>query len=124
MPDQPPLKFPAHDLTTPLQRAAEPPAVVHGIRLEPHNGRGARGHAMPTWLLYIGLFLKFQVGLWVFCLPWFPSVWDANPLFAQSAWLSSFVTQGAVRGIVSGLGLLNLSFALRESLRNPTDVSR
>jgi hypothetical protein len=44
--------------------------------------------------------------------------WDQNPLFQQFPTLASFAANGAVRGVVSGLGLLNLWIALRDVLRH------
>jgi hypothetical protein len=61
------------------------------------------------------------LGLLVCCAPWYPPAWDNNPLFASSPWLLNFVTQGAVRGLVSGLGILNLWIAIREALRNSSN---
>jgi hypothetical protein len=42
--------------------------------------------------------------------------WDQNPLFLQYPTLSNIAVNGAVRGIVSGLGLLNLWIALEDVL--------
>jgi hypothetical protein len=80
---------------------------------------------IPYWLQQAERFLRVLVriylGLLVCFAPWYPPAWDANPLFSQSPWLMGLITQGAVRGIVSGLGLLNLWIALRDLLRPPAD---
>jgi hypothetical protein len=44
--------------------------------------------------------------------------WDQNPLFLQFPTLAGIAGNGAVRGIVSGLGLLNLWIALHDVLRH------
>ena len=80
---------------------------------------------LPYWLRQSERFLRVVVrmylGLLVCCAPWYPPAWDANPLFSSPPWLHGFITYGAVRGLVSGLGLLNLWIALRDALRGPTE---
>jgi len=63
------------------------------------------------------------LGILTFGAPWFPPAWDANPLFSEPLWLHTFITYGAVRGLVSGLGLLNLWIALRDILHTPENPS-
>jgi hypothetical protein len=47
--------------------------------------------------------------------------WDQNPLFLQFPSLSTYAANGAVRGIVSGLGLLNLWIAFQDVVGHGTD---
>ncbi len=65
--------------------------------------------------------VRIYIGLGVCIVPWLVPAWDANPLFSASPWLMDFVAHGAVRGVVSGLGLLNLYIALRDALRSPSN---
>jgi hypothetical protein len=44
--------------------------------------------------------------------------WDQNPLFAQFPQLSIYAANGAVRGLISGLGLLNLWIAFQDAIRH------
>jgi len=78
---------------------------------------------IPNWLRqaerFLRVIVRMYLGLLVCLAPWFPAAWDANPLFTSSPSLLAFVTQGWVRGIVSGLGLLNLWIALRNAIRDP-----
>jgi hypothetical protein len=60
--------------------------------------------------------LRLYIGLAVCYAPWSPVFWDQNPLFLQYPTLAAFAANGAVRGIVSGLGLLNLWVALQDIL--------
>jgi hypothetical protein len=53
--------------------------------------------------------------------PWLLAFWDQNPLFLHFPTLSIYAANGAVRGIVSGLGLLNLWFAFQDAVRHGTD---
>ena len=62
--------------------------------------------------------LRMYIGLAVCYAPWSPMFWDQNPLFQQFPTLAAFAVNGAVRGIVSGLGLLNLWIALHDVLRH------
>jgi len=80
---------------------------------------------IPHWLQqterFVRVIVRMYIGLGICCAPWYPALWDNNPLFASSPWLSAFATHGAVRGIVSGLGLLNLWIAVRDALHSPPD---
>jgi hypothetical protein len=76
---------------------------------------------IPRWLerseLFLRVLLRMYIGLAVFVAPWWPMFWDQNPLFVQFPTLSIYAANGAVRGIVSGLGLLNLWIAFRDAIR-------
>ncbi len=61
--------------------------------------------------------LRIYIGLAIFVAPWWPMFWDQNPLFVQFPTLSIYAANGAVRGIVSGLGLLNIWIALQDVMR-------
>ncbi len=89
-------------------------------RLEPTGGPVTQ--RIPRWLVRIELFLRVMlriyIGLAVCYAPWSRIFWDQNPLFAQFPTLSIFTDNGAVRGIVSGLGLLNLWIAFQDAVRH------
>jgi hypothetical protein len=82
---------------------------------------------IPYWLQqaerFLRVIVRMYLGLLVCCAPWYPAAWDSNPLFSSSPGLMAFVTHGAVRGIVSGLGILNLWIAVRDALRGRGDSS-
>jgi hypothetical protein len=77
---------------------------------------------IPRWLVRVELFLRVMlrmyIGLAVCYAPWSPTFWDQNPIFLQFPSLSVFAANGAVRGIVSGLGLLNLWIAFQDAIRH------
>ena len=77
---------------------------------------------IPRWLeraeLFLRVLLRMYIGLAVCYVPWSRSFWDQNPLFVQFPTLSMYAANGAVRGLVSGLGLLNLWIAFNEALRH------
>jgi hypothetical protein len=73
-----------------------------------------RQRQIPRWLLVmeITLFviLRLYVGALVVLLPW-RSIWTTNAWINNWPIVASFIAQGWVRGIVSGLGLLNIWMA-------------
>jgi hypothetical protein len=77
---------------------------------------------IPLWLQRAELFLRvlsrMYIGLAVCYAPWSHMFWDQNPLFVQFPTLSIYAANGAVRGIISGLGLLNLWIAFQDAVRH------
>lgn len=77
---------------------------------------------IPRWIVRMELFLRVMlrmyIGLAVCYAPWSHTFWDQNPVFMQFPAVASFAANGAVKGIVSGLGLLNLWIALHDALRH------
>lgn len=77
---------------------------------------------IPRWLvraeLFLRVLLRMYIGLAVCYVPWSKMFWDQNPLFMQFPTLSIIAANGAVRGLVSGLGLLNLWIAFQDALRH------
>jgi hypothetical protein len=75
---------------------------------------------IPRWLvraeLFLRVLLRMYIGLAVCYVPWSRTFWDQNPLFEQFPALSVYAANGAVRGLVSGLGLLNLWIAFYNAL--------
>ncbi len=104
---------PASDLApvepTPAVRQPEPPPPER----------------IPPWLvqteLFVRVMLQIFIGLLVFCAPWSPVLWDQNPIFLQFPAVGAIALNGAVRGLVSGLGLLNLWIAFQDALRRGRD---
>jgi hypothetical protein len=77
---------------------------------------------IPRWLesaeLFLRVLLRMYIGLAVCYVPWSRTFWDQNPLFVQFPTLSIYAANGAVRGLVSGLGLLNLWIAFHDALHH------
>ncbi len=84
-------------------------------------GSGPPPQRIPRWLVRMELFLRVMVrmyiGLAICYAPWSHAFWDQNPVFMQFPTLGTIAANGAVRGIISGLGLLNLWFAMHDALR-------
>ena len=91
-----------------------PPAPRHAQRSTPQR--------IPRWLVRAELFLRVMlrifIGQWVFFAPWSHRIWDQNPLFLHFPTLGMVATNGAVRGLVSGVGLLNLWIAFFDAFRH------
>jgi len=77
---------------------------------------------IPRWLergeLFLRVLLRMYIGLAVCYAPWSHMFWDQNPIFLRYPTLSIYMAHGAVRGIISGLGLLNLWIAFRDAVRH------
>lgn len=88
----------------------------------PAPGSPRAPQRIPRWLerleLFLRVMLRMYVGLAVCYAPWSPVFWDQNPIFLQFPTLSTYASNGAVRGMVSGLGLLNLWIAFRDAVRH------
>jgi len=73
----------------------------------------------PHWLQRADIFLRVMVrlylGLILFFLPW-TRFWTLNRFFLYFAVIARIAQNGAVRGIVSGLGLLNFWIAISEAI--------
>lgn len=63
--------------------------------------------------------LRMYIGLAICYAPWSHTFWDQNPILLQFPTLSVIAANGAVRGLVSGLGLLNLWIALHDAMGHP-----
>jgi hypothetical protein len=105
-----PAPLPGSASDVPEGAAAAPQATAH----QPHR--------VPRWLerveLFLRVMLRMYIGLAVCYAPWSHTFWDQNPLFLRFPALAGFAASGAVRGIVSGLGLLNLWIAFQDAIRH------
>jgi hypothetical protein len=81
-----------------------------GIETVPQS----RSRQIPRWLLVMEIILfvilRLYVGALVVLLPW-RSIWTTNAWVNNWPQVANFIAQGWVRGIVSGLGLLNIWIA-------------
>ncbi|HMG02317.1 MAG TPA: hypothetical protein VK596_04240 [Edaphobacter sp.] len=76
--------------------------------------------AAPVWLQRISLFVLVlfcvYLGVLVMLLPWWTRVWDHNLFIQSHPTLAAFLHNGAVRGIISGLGLLDIWIGISEAV--------
>lgn len=111
-----PLPGPAGDFASDTSAPSES-GTAGAAHPEPHSPQ-----RIPRWLerleLFLRVMLRMYIGLAVCYAPWSHTFWDQNPIFLQFPNLSVFAAHGAVRGIVSGLGLLNLWIAFHDAVRH------
>jgi hypothetical protein len=83
-------------------------------RTTPRNAK-----SFEIWLLRIRSLLLVTVcatfGVLLIILPWTPK-WTDNPLLLSSPNLRDFVSSGFVRGLASGLGVLDLWLGFWEAI--------
>jgi len=101
-------------------RPPEKPAVVTAaLRRLPENAVGHQHRGLDLWLhritVLMFVFVCAVVGVLLVILPWRPEWTDNRLLFAYPG-LRAFVANGFVRGICSGLGLLDIWIGFWEAI--------
>ena len=98
-----------------LSRAGSQPSASP----EPSQQLGSSSIA-PVWLQRISLFVLVlfcvYLGVLVMILPWWSRVWDDNLWIQSRPALAAILHNGAVRGIISGLGLLDIWIGISEAV--------
>jgi hypothetical protein len=79
---------------------------------DPHVGRTLWIHRLE---LFLRVVIRLYVGVLVLLLPW-THLWQDNRLLNHSPQLAHIAMLGVVRGIISGIGLLNLWIALSDAI--------
>jgi len=74
----------------------------------------------PIWLQRMSLFVLVlfcvYLGVLVMVLPWWPRMWDQNLFLEARPQLAAFLHIGAVRGLISGLGALDIWIGVSEAV--------
>ena len=74
----------------------------------------------PVWLQRMSLIVLvlfcLYIGAIVAALPWFPSYWEHNAWLVAHPAVRAVVMQGWARGIVSGIGLLDIWIGVSEAI--------
>ena len=90
----------------------------------PPQVRGASASTAHLWLRRIGVllfvFLCATVGVMLIMLPWRPE-WTDNHLLLPYPTLRSIVGNGFVRGVCTGLGVLNVWIGFQEAIQYRED---
>jgi len=96
-----------------------PQAPVTPPRLAASTPDGKPPRQSPRWLqrldLLVSVVVRLYLGLVIVILPWM-HFWDDNRLFALVPHLAPLLLNGVARGIVSGLGLLNIWIAIHDAI--------
>jgi hypothetical protein len=78
------------------------------------------GSVAPVWLQRLSLFVLVlfcvYLGVLVMILPWWARVWDHNLLISSHPELAAVLHNGAMRGFISGLGLLDIWIGISEAI--------
>jgi hypothetical protein len=116
MSQQPELTSPQLDLSA-ATKPEPKPAPLTESSLGKHTP-----HRIPRWLeraeLFLRVLLRMYIGLAVCYMPWSRSFWDQNVVILYSPMIEHYAANGAVRGLVTGLGLLNLWIAFHDALHH------
>lgn len=76
--------------------------------------------AAPVWLQRLSLVVLVlfcvYLGILVMILPWWTRIWDNNMFIQARPALASFLHNGAVRGVISGLGLIDIWIGISEAV--------
>ncbi|MGA7523290.1 MAG: hypothetical protein WBW84_12610 [Acidobacteriaceae bacterium] len=87
----------------------------------PPPAPSAPQHRSTHWLHRADLLLRVIIRLYIGCilvfLPW-THLWALNRFFLYYGPIAHLAESGAVRGIVSGLGFLNLWIAISEAIHH------
>ena len=116
------------ELTSPSVPASPTPGSGAYMSSSPEplqDQRFSDDHApqrIPNWLvrteLYLRVLLRMYIGLAICYAPWSQLFWDQNPIFVRFPTIAIYAANGAVRGIISGLGLLNIWIAVQDAIRH------
>lgn len=75
----------------------------------------------PVWLQRLSLFILvlfcIYLGGLLTILPWWPQMWDRNPLLFSHPQVASILHTGWMKGIISGLGLLDIWIGISELIQ-------
>ncbi len=81
---------------------------------------GADPGTGSVWLQRISLFILVlfcvYLGVIVALLPWWKAIWDENLYFQSHPQLWAILRLGPVRGVISGLGLLDIWIGVSEAV--------
>ena len=116
MPHQPNL-FSTEPPPEPLPKSVPLP----GTRRAPIASGSGRGAPPGPWLrqveVWVRIVVQLYLGLLIVALPWL-HFWSDNTLFTFNPAVAAVASSGFVRGVVSGLGILNLYLAVYEALHS------
>jgi hypothetical protein len=96
------------------------PGAAHAPTPGPVASIEATRKATPVWLQRLSLFVLVlfcvYLGVLVMVLPWWTRIWDHNMFIQARPRLAAVLYNGAVRGMISGLGLLDIWIGISEAV--------
>jgi len=74
----------------------------------------------PVWLQRVSLIVLvvfcLYLGAMVAILPWWQRVWETNPFVLNHPQVGYWLRNGAVRGVLTGIGLLDIWIGISEAI--------
>ncbi len=112
---------PSDGLAAPPSAPSLPPPQPNAQPAPPQTSPEPQtGTVAPIWLQRLSLFVLVlfcvYLGVLVTILPWWSRVWDNNLWFQSHPALAAVMHNGAVRGFISGLGLLDIWIGVSEAV--------
>ena len=96
------------------------PAKSNDAELGNGLGNQPGKRTAPVWLQRLSLFVLVlfcvYLGVLVMILPWWTRIWDRNEFILARPWLAAILHNGAVRGMISGLGVLDIWIGISEAV--------
>src|SRR5258707_4207230 len=90
------------------------------VEQAPSNGTEGAKRTAPVWLQRLSLFVLVlfcvYLGVLVMVLPWWTRIWDHNMFMNAHPRLGTILHNGAVRGIISGLGMIDIWIGISEAV--------
>jgi hypothetical protein len=87
---------------------------------QPDAAASEKPDVAPIWLQRLSLFVLVlfcvYLGVLVAILPWWKRMWDQNLWIQSRPALAAVLNNGAVRGLISGLGLLDIWIGVSEAV--------
>jgi hypothetical protein len=96
------------------ERSRSAAALQSPLRRPQANRRSGVGLWLHRLLILLFVFLCAAVGVLLVIVPWTPQ-WTDNYLLLRWSGLRTFVSSGFVRGLCSGLGVLDIWIGFREA---------
>jgi len=113
------MGLPPHSPENPPSPASAPAGAQEGPPRERRRLLAGWTAGTPAWMQRVSLvvFVVFciELGILLTVLPW-TRVWTENSLLAGYPALQSFVQQGFVRGLITGVGLIDIWIGVWEAV--------
>jgi hypothetical protein len=115
------MPFDAHIPSEDLAAPSAPPQMPNAESPPPRTSPEPQtGTVAPIWLQRLSLFVLVlfcvYLGVLVMVLPWWTKAWDRNLFIQSRPALAAVLRNGAVRGLISGLGLLDIWIGVSEAI--------
>jgi hypothetical protein len=126
-PQQEPSIEPDEHGPSPLNTVSRNFTVIQG----PADAAPARvPHPLPLWLRRVMLFIfvafAVEIGMFLVVVPWYDSgrLWSENSLLLHFPTIRAFLAQDFIRGLVSGIGLIDIWVGIWEAVHYKESIHK